>query len=156
MGHGYFDNYGYYFGYFDRTGYFFNNIFFTYNNRYSYYDRLHRRGFFKPNRPHFRKYKYTRGNNWNKKHKYRRPKRIYGHYYDRKPKSYKNRGQIIKKNRQMEYKKRNFDNRKYDHRKNYKKNRYEAKKNRFEAKKNRFNSNRNKKREYAPEYRKSR
>lgn len=53
--HGYYDNDGYYYGYFDTTGYFFNNIFFTYNTLYTYYDRLHRIGHFLPHRPHHRK-----------------------------------------------------------------------------------------------------
>ncbi|WP_044415200.1 hypothetical protein [Halarcobacter anaerophilus] len=84
--YGYFDNYGYYFGYFDRTGYFFNNIFFLYNSRYTYYDRLHRRGYFRPDHIHFRKYKYTKGNDWNKIHKYRKEnEKIYGHYYNKNP-----------------------------------------------------------------------
>ncbi len=84
--YGYYDDYGYYFGYFDRTGYFFNNIFFVYNSKYTYYDRLHRKGYFRPNHIHFRKYVYTKGNNWNKEHKYRKnDEKIYGPYYYKHP-----------------------------------------------------------------------
>ena len=82
--YGYYDNYGYYFGYFDKRGYFFNNIFFLYNSKYTYYDRLHRRGYFRPSHAHYRKYEYTRGNNWNKNHRYRnKGEVIYGHYYEK-------------------------------------------------------------------------
>lgn len=90
--YGYFDDFGYYFGYFDRTGYFFNNIFFLYDNHYTYYDRLHRRGYFKPTHVHFRKYKYdTRGNNWNKERQYRQNnQKVYGHYYDKNQNYMKN------------------------------------------------------------------
>lgn len=83
--YGYYDDFGYYFGYFDRTGYFFNNIFFLYDSRYSYYDRLHRRGYFRPTHVHYRPYKYHKVNNWNKTHQYREHNRpIYGHYYDKR------------------------------------------------------------------------
>lgn len=58
--HGYYDNRGYYFGYFDKIGYVFNNIFYKYNNKYTYYDRLYQRGFFRPNHHHFRKYLYKK------------------------------------------------------------------------------------------------
>lgn len=82
---GYFDNYGYYFGYFDKKGYFYNNIFFLYNSKYTYKDRLYKRGSFKPNNVHYRKYVYTKGNNWNKEHKFRKENEIiYGHYYEKK------------------------------------------------------------------------
>ena len=82
--HGYFDNYGYYFGYFDRTGYFYNNIFFLYDNRYTYYDRLHRRGYFKPSHPHYRKYVYHKHNDWNRTHQFRDHRQpVYGPYYDK-------------------------------------------------------------------------
>lgn len=106
--YGYYDNYGYYFGYFDRVGYFFNNIFFLYDSNYTYYDRLHRRGNFRPNHPHFRKYRYSKVNNWNQDHRYRNDnERIYGHYYDKNPR------QIIQRH----------DNRKEDYR--TKKDRYD-------------------------------
>ena len=82
---GYFDDYGYYYGYFDKTGYFYNNIFFTYNNRYTYRDRLKRKRNFHPNHVHYRPYRYHSVNNWNKSKKYRKPNQtIYGKYYDRK------------------------------------------------------------------------
>lgn len=81
---GYYDDYGYYFGYFDRIGYFYNNIFFTYDNRYTYYDRLHRRGYFKPSHTHFREYKYHKNNDWNRTHQYREHNQpIYGPYYEK-------------------------------------------------------------------------
>lgn len=34
--YGYADDFGYYYGYFDRTGYFYNNIYFLFDNRYTY------------------------------------------------------------------------------------------------------------------------
>lgn len=83
--YGYYDNYGYYYGYFDKIGYFFNNIFFLYDSHYTYYDRLHRRGNFRPNHAHFRKYKYSKAHTWNQEHRYRNEnERIYGHYYDKR------------------------------------------------------------------------
>jgi len=82
--YGYYDNFGYYFGYFDRTGYFYNNIFFLYDSRYSYYDRLHRRGNFRPSHPHYRKYVYHKNNDWNRTHQFRDNRQpIYGPYYDK-------------------------------------------------------------------------
>ena len=81
---GYFDDYGYYFGYFDKKGYFYNNIFFLYNSKYTYKDRLYKRGSFKHNKAHYRKYVYTKGNNWNKEHKFRKENEIiYGHYHQK-------------------------------------------------------------------------
>lgn len=81
---GYYDNFGYYFGYFDRTGYFYNNIFFLYDGRYSYNDRLHLRGYFKPNHPHYREYRYHKNNDWNKSRNYRNDREpVYGRYYER-------------------------------------------------------------------------
>lgn len=89
----YYDDYGYYFGYFDRKGYFFNNIFFLFDSRYTYHDRLHKRGYFRPNHAHYRPYKHHKINNWNKIHKYRDLNRpIYGHYYEKnKTRYYKHR-----------------------------------------------------------------
>ena len=81
---GYYDDFGYFYGYFDRYGYFYNNIYFVYDNRYTYYDRLHHRGYFKPNRGHYRTYRYHDHNDWNRKHQFREVnKPIYGAYYDR-------------------------------------------------------------------------
>jgi hypothetical protein len=81
---GYRDDFGYFYGYFDRVGYFYNNIFFTYNNEYTYYDRLHRRGYFMHNHPHYREYRYHQNNDWNRVHNYREVnKPIYGRYYDK-------------------------------------------------------------------------
>ena len=81
---GYRDDFGYFYGYFDRLGYFYNNIFFTYDSRYTYSDRLHHRGYFKHNHPHYREYRYHKNNDWNKTRNYREVnKPIYGAYYDR-------------------------------------------------------------------------
>lgn len=81
---GYYDDFGYYYGYFDRTGYFYNNIFFIYDNRYTYYDRLYRRGFFIPSHPHYRKYVYHEHNDWNRTHQFRENRQpIYGPYYEK-------------------------------------------------------------------------
>ena len=81
---GYYDDFGYYYGYFDRTGYFYNNIFFIYDNRYTYYDRLYRRGFFIPSHPHYRKYVYHEHNDWNRTHQFRKNRQpIYGPYYEK-------------------------------------------------------------------------
>lgn len=81
---GYYDDFGYYYGYFDRTGYFYNNIFFIYDNRYTYYDRLYRRGFFIPSHPHYRKYVYHEHNDWNRTHQFRENHQpIYGPYYEK-------------------------------------------------------------------------
>ncbi|MDZ7818886.1 MAG: hypothetical protein U5K55_09815 [Aliarcobacter sp.] len=80
----YYDDFGYFFGYFDKVGYFYNNIFFTYDNRYTYYDRLHHRGYFRPNKVHYRTYEYHKHNDWNRSHNYREHKKpIYGPYYER-------------------------------------------------------------------------
>jgi hypothetical protein len=82
--YGYADDFGYYYGYFDRTGYFYNNIFFLFDNGYTYYDRLHRRGYFDSHHPHYRKYKFDKHNDWNRSRHYRNDGEIiYGHYYDR-------------------------------------------------------------------------
>ena len=91
----YADDFGYYYGYFDRTGYFYNNIFFLFDNGYTYYDRLHRRGHFDSHHPHYRKYKFDKKNDWNRSRNYRNDGEvIYGHYYDRpnnqKPNNYRN------------------------------------------------------------------
>ena len=82
---GYRDDFGYFYGYFDKVGYFYNNIFFTYDSRYTYYDRLHHRGYFKHNHPHYREYRYHKNNDWNRTRNYREVnKPIYGAYYDKK------------------------------------------------------------------------
>ena len=87
--HGYYNDDGYYYGYYDSTGYFYDNIFFTYNSQYTYYDRVHLRGRFRPHYQHHRVYEYHVVNDWNRVHCYREPNRIvYGHYYDR-PSSYR-------------------------------------------------------------------
>ena len=103
---GYYDDFGYFYGYFDRYGYFYNNIYFVYDNRYTYYDRLHHRGYFKPNRGHYRTYRYHDHNDWNRKHQFREVnKPIYGAYYDR---NY-NKQRIVEKqyNNKKEYENRN-------------------------------------------------
>ncbi len=59
-------------------------FFFLYDNRYTYYDRLHRRGYFKPSHPHYRKYVYHKHNDWNRTHQFRDHRQpIYGPYYDK-------------------------------------------------------------------------
>ena len=105
---GYRDNFGYFYGYFDKVGYFYNNIFFTYDSRYTYSDRLHHRGYFKPSAVHYRTYKYHNNNDWNKVHNYREVnKPIYGAYYDKSNnkqkvvvKQYNNKQQNIKQQNQ--------------------------------------------------------
>jgi len=52
--YGYFNKSGYYFGYFNKKGYFYNNIYFLYNSKYTYKDRLKRTGSFKPNKTHYK------------------------------------------------------------------------------------------------------
>jgi hypothetical protein len=80
--YGYYNIDGLYYGYFDRKGYFFNNIYFKYNSKYKYIDRLHKRGYFSPYRHHYRRYIYHEDNDWNRVHQYREPNRIvYGYYY---------------------------------------------------------------------------
>ena len=82
--YGYPDDFGYYYGYFDRTGYFYNNIFFLYDGRYTYNDRLHLRGYFKPSHPHYREYKFHKNNDWNRTRNYRNDREpVYGKYYER-------------------------------------------------------------------------
>jgi len=84
--YGYFNDDGFYFGYFDRRGYFFNNIYFEYNPRFTYRDRLHRRGPFAPFAHHYRRYRHHRDNDWNRVHRYREPNIIvYGNYYNNVP-----------------------------------------------------------------------
>jgi hypothetical protein len=84
--YGYYNDDGFYFGYFDRRGYFFNNIYFEYNSRFSYPDRLYRRGPFAPCVHHYRRYRYHRDNDWNRVHRYREPNIIvYGNYYENAP-----------------------------------------------------------------------
>lgn len=122
---GYADDFGYYYGYFDRTGYFYNNIFFLFDNGYTYYDRLHRRGHFDSHHPHYRKYKFDKRNDWNRSKNYRNDGEIiYGHYYDRpnnqKPNNYRNAPK--QNNNYNEHnKKANYQNndRKPDNRNNY-------------------------------------
>ncbi|NOZ90113.1 MAG: hypothetical protein GXO60_02385 [Epsilonproteobacteria bacterium] len=81
--YGYYNDDGFYFGFFDRRGYFFNNIYFEYNARYTYNDRLYRRGYFEPRRHHYREYRYHRDNDWNRVHSYREPNVVvYGNYYE--------------------------------------------------------------------------
>ena len=82
--YGYPDDFGYYYGYFDRTGYFYNNIFFLYDGRYTYYDRLHRRGHFDSHRPHYREYRHHKNNDWNRSRNYRNDREpVYGKYYEK-------------------------------------------------------------------------
>lgn len=114
---GYRDDFGYFYGYFDKAGYFYNNIFFAYDSRYTYYDRLHHRGYFKRNHPHYREYKYHKNNDWNKTRKYREVnKPIYGAYYDRNYRNNVNTGENFK---EKKYEKNDFKH-KDQKQKNYK------------------------------------
>lgn len=80
---GYYNDEGFYYGYYDDSGYFYNNIFFEYNARYSYHDRVYRRGYFRPNYEQLRVYRYHTHNNWNRVHCYREPDVVvHGYYYD--------------------------------------------------------------------------
>jgi hypothetical protein len=80
---GYYNDDGFYFGFYDRDGYFFNNIYFEYNSRYTYRDRVYIRGEFRPDRHHYRRYRHHSYNDWNRVHCYREPDEIvYGHYYE--------------------------------------------------------------------------
>ena len=83
--HGYYSDDDYYYGYYDTRGYFYNNIFFTYNNRYTYYDRHHHLGYFRPSYQHHRVYEYHVINDWNRVHCYREPNQIVYEYYDDRP-----------------------------------------------------------------------
>ncbi|HIP51615.1 MAG TPA: hypothetical protein EYG94_05945 [Campylobacterales bacterium] len=89
----YYNNDGYYYGYYDTTGYFYNNIFFDYDNTYTYNDRYYRRGHFRPGYNHRRHYVHHTFNDWNRVHCYREPNVIVsGHYYNRShyPQRYNN------------------------------------------------------------------
>ena len=80
---GYYNNDGFYFGFYDRSGYFFNNIYFEYDSRYTYRDRVYIRGEFSTNHHHYRTYRYHSHNDWNRVHCYREPDVIVrGHYYE--------------------------------------------------------------------------
>jgi hypothetical protein len=123
--YGYADDFGYYYGYFDRAGYFYNNIYFLFDSRYTYYDRLHHRGHFDSHHPHYRKYKFDKKNDWNRSKHYRNDGEvIYGHYYDR-PNNQKqinyNNGHNPKQNYNEHNKKENYQkhDRKQDNRNNY-------------------------------------
>ncbi|KIM05479.1 MAG: hypothetical protein KN64_03080 [Sulfurovum sp. AS07-7] len=56
----YYNDDGLYFGFFNNKGYYVNDIYFEYRDRYGYYDRLHRRGYFRPHIRHVRYYDYYR------------------------------------------------------------------------------------------------
>lgn len=94
---GYYDDFGLYFGFFNATGYFLNNIFFEYRDGYSYYDRLHRRGYFAPKVRHPRYYDYyDRRGNYIHKDEYRRPYRDDRRdYHHPSPHHYKDNGRVI-------------------------------------------------------------
>jgi hypothetical protein len=121
----YADDFGYYYGYFDRKGYFYNNIFFLFDNSYTYYDRLHRRGHFDSHHAHYRKYKFDKNNDWNRSRHYRNDGEvIYGHYYD-KPNNQKqinyNNGHNQKSNNYNQHNKKmnnHNNNQKHDYRQN--------------------------------------
>lgn len=112
--YGYYDDYGYYFGYFDRNGYFFNNIYFLYDSRYTYYDRLHRRGYFIPRHVHYRPYQYHEHNDWNRSRNYIAPGRyIEGPYYERREMNYNNRFNDDRRNDYRKYDEHRYDDKKY-------------------------------------------
>lgn len=54
----YYNDDGLYFGFFNQRGYYINDIYFEYRDRYGYYDRVHRRGYFRPHIKHVRYYDY--------------------------------------------------------------------------------------------------
>lgn len=56
--YGYQNEDGLYFGFFNQKGYYINDVYFEYRDGYSYYDRLHRRGYFRPHIRHVRYYDY--------------------------------------------------------------------------------------------------
>ena len=100
--YGYYSDDNYYYGYYDERGYFYNNIFFTYNSRYTYYDRHHHRGYFRPSYPHHRIYEYHVINDWNRVHCYREPHEVvYGYYYEHP--SYNSYGSSYYENRHRHY-----------------------------------------------------
>ena len=79
---GYYDNQGLYYGYYDRDGYFYNNIYFRYDDQYSYDNRVQRCGNFEADHRHRRRYEYHRDNDWNRQHNYRRQHQyVDGYYY---------------------------------------------------------------------------
>ena len=81
---GYYNDDGYYYGYYDNRGYFYDNVFYAYDNQYTYYNRRHHLGHFGHSYHHHRPYVYHSYNNWNRVHCYREPNVVvYGHYYDR-------------------------------------------------------------------------
>jgi len=82
---GYYNNDNYYYGYYDDRGYFYNNIYFTYNSQYTYYDRQHHIGYFRPEYHHYRVYEYHVVNDWNRVHCYREANQIVYGYYDNRP-----------------------------------------------------------------------
>ena len=54
---GYYSDDGAYFGYFDRNGYYCDDIFYPYDDRFRYDDRVRRSGYFAPRVRHFRVYR---------------------------------------------------------------------------------------------------
>ena len=54
---GYYSDDGAYFGYFDRNGYYCDDIFYPYDDRFRYDDRVKRSGYFAPRVRHFRVYR---------------------------------------------------------------------------------------------------
>lgn len=121
--HGYRDDFGYYFGYFDKTGYFYNNIFFLYDNKYTYRDRLYSRGYFKPNHVHYREYRFHKNNDWNRLRNYRKDREpVYGPYYQKIENNYYINDKQRYKDHKNEIKreeKRDKDRYKDNHKKNY-------------------------------------
>lgn len=92
----YYDNEGFYFGYYDTRGYFYNNIFFSYDNSYTYHDRRYRRGLFRIGHLHRRPYVHHTFNNWNRIHAYRQPNVIViGNYYEPRYSPHYSRSNVV-------------------------------------------------------------
>jgi hypothetical protein len=80
----YYNEDGLYFGFFNNKGYYINDVYFEYRDRYGYYDRLHRRGYFRPHIRHIRYYDYysdRRGDYIDNTDCYIEKR----HYYNRRP-----------------------------------------------------------------------
>ncbi len=66
--YGYKSDDGYYYGYYDDRGYFYNNIYYKYNDDFTYQDRRVRSGYFNPHAHHQRSCEYYDNNDWNREH----------------------------------------------------------------------------------------
>jgi hypothetical protein len=66
--YGYKSDDGYYYGYYDDRGYFYNNVYYHYNDDFTYQDRRVRSGYFDPHRHHRRACEQYDDNDWNQRH----------------------------------------------------------------------------------------